>query len=69
MFKLEIIHETKKDIKILPNEILNEVLGDYEYDCYDMLGDFSNGSILESVDGGICTGSAIDTIEMIMKEK
>ena len=65
MFKLEIIHETKKDIKILPNEIL----GDYEYDCYDMLGDFSNGSILESVDGGICTGSAIDAVEMIMKEK
>jgi len=39
----------------------------FMYECYD-LSSFISGDTLESLDGGLCTGSAKDAIEMAIGE-
>jgi len=39
----------------------------YMYECYDLANHIS-GDTLESLDGGLCTGSAKDAIEMAIGE-
>lgn len=68
--KIALLEKNNKVIfehKQIVYEVFLRSDGDYEYNCYD-LKNFVNGDILEANDGGVCTGSAKDAIEMAIEE-
>jgi len=59
--------ENKEEVVFEYNQLIYRIIlrsdEDYEYSYYNMLEkNFSDGDCLKSIDGGICTGSAMEAV-------